>query len=151
MNVQALFADGRRGISPVIGVILMVAITVILAAVIAALVLGIGDQASDSMPQASFEYDFTGTQELTITHGGGDDIDNATITVTIDDIEAYPTQEGTADAVSGWNSDLIRSGDSLALANESNNDIAETGDTVRIIWDDPTMGSSNTLSEREWP
>jgi flagellin-like protein len=39
----------ERGVSPVIGVILMVAITVILAAVIASFVLGFGDQVSQSV------------------------------------------------------------------------------------------------------
>ncbi|MGB9964051.1 type IV pilin [Halobacterium hubeiense] len=38
-----------RGVSPVIGVILMVAITVILAAVIASFVLGFGDNVSESV------------------------------------------------------------------------------------------------------
>ena len=41
----------ERGVSPVIGVILMVAITVILAAVIASFVLGFGDSV-ESNPQA---------------------------------------------------------------------------------------------------
>lgn len=39
----------ERGVSPVIGVILMVAITVILAAVIASFVLGFGDTISDNV------------------------------------------------------------------------------------------------------
>ncbi|MFB6269961.1 MAG: archaellin/type IV pilin N-terminal domain-containing protein, partial [Halobacterium sp.] len=39
----------ERGVSPVIGVILMVAITVILAAVIASFVLGFGDSVSKSV------------------------------------------------------------------------------------------------------
>jgi len=43
----------KRGVSPVIGVILMVAITVILAAVIASFVFGMGSKVK-SAPQASF-------------------------------------------------------------------------------------------------
>ncbi|MEF8771593.1 type IV pilin N-terminal domain-containing protein, partial [Halodesulfurarchaeum sp.] len=42
----------KRGVSPVIGVILMVAITVILAAVIGSFVLGIGGDIQQA-PQAS--------------------------------------------------------------------------------------------------
>ncbi|MCG1004077.1 MULTISPECIES: type IV pilin [Halobacterium] len=41
--------DDDRGVSPVIGVILMVAITVILAAVIASFVLGFGDSVSENV------------------------------------------------------------------------------------------------------
>lgn len=57
-----------RAVSPVIGVILMVAITVILAAVIAAFVLGIG--IDDEPPRAALDvsavYD-AGTGEVTYT------------------------------------------------------------------------------------
>ncbi|MEF8977174.1 MAG: type IV pilin N-terminal domain-containing protein, partial [Halapricum sp.] len=44
--------------SPVIGVILMVAITVILAAVIASFVLGLGQDAGQATPQISFNSDY---------------------------------------------------------------------------------------------
>lgn len=47
MNVETMFGDDR-GVSPVIGVILMVAITVILAAVIGTFVLGLGDSIGQS-------------------------------------------------------------------------------------------------------
>ena len=43
MNLKTAFQDSERAVSPVIGVILMVAITVILAAVIGTFVLGLGD------------------------------------------------------------------------------------------------------------
>jgi len=47
-----------RGVSPVIGVILMVAITVILAAVIASFVLGFGDSVNENV-QAGASVDST--------------------------------------------------------------------------------------------
>lgn len=66
-----------RGVSPVIGVILMVAITVILAAVIGAFVLGLGDDlGSSSGPQASLSFDGD-ADGVTITHNGGDDLVDA--------------------------------------------------------------------------
>ncbi|QLK25104.1 type IV pilin N-terminal domain-containing protein [Natrinema zhouii] len=61
--------DDERAVSPVIGVILMVAITVILAAVIAAFVLDMG-QGQGSNPQAGFEVDEspdTSAGEITYT------------------------------------------------------------------------------------
>lgn len=50
MKLRQLFDDSEneRGVSPVIGVILMVAITVILAAVIGTFVLGLGDSVSQN-------------------------------------------------------------------------------------------------------
>jgi flagellin-like protein len=54
MNVKELFTDDDA-VSPVVGVILMVAITVILAAVIGAFVLNIGSS-QDTAPQVSIEF-----------------------------------------------------------------------------------------------
>ncbi|PSP27732.1 type IV pilin [Halobacteriales archaeon QH_2_65_14] len=58
MRLKQLFTDDDA-VSPVIGVILMVAITVILAAVIASFVLGLGDSTDEVQPNTgfSFEYD----------------------------------------------------------------------------------------------
>lgn len=53
MRLNNVYTD-EDAVSPVIGVILMVAITVILAAVIAGFVVGIGT--SESPPQAKFEF-----------------------------------------------------------------------------------------------
>jgi len=76
MNLKELFTEDR-GVSPVIGVILMVAITVILAAVIGAFVLGLGDQASQSAPQAQISVDSVdaGEDNVTLRHGGGQTIE----------------------------------------------------------------------------
>ena len=57
MNIKKLFQDDDA-VSPVIGVILMVAITVILAAVIASFVLGLGDSQDDVQPSTSFSFDY---------------------------------------------------------------------------------------------
>lgn len=64
--------DDNRGVSPVIGVILMVAITVILAAVIGTFVLGLGgDVQQTPQAQLSVEVGDAGSNVI-ITHNGGD-------------------------------------------------------------------------------
>ena len=81
-----------RAVSPVIGVILMVAITVILAAVIGTFVLGLGDQLGDTAPQASFTVEdvsvnstvATDPVDVNITKTGGEDLDPSQLTVSID-------------------------------------------------------------------
>lgn len=79
MNIRALFTDDSA-VSPVIGVILMVAITVILAAVIAAFVLGLGDGGSDT-PTVTFGYEVdSGASELTVKHVGGDQFNSDRVT-----------------------------------------------------------------------
>ncbi len=65
-----------RGVSPVIGVILMVAITVTMAAVIGSFVLGLGGEVSDTAPQAQLEVEDvafnSSIMTATIRHAGGD-------------------------------------------------------------------------------
>ena len=88
MKLQNLLdtPDDERGVSPVIGVILMVAITVILAAVIGTFVLGLGENV-ESAPQASFDFSYNETANngtVTIEHRGGDTIDGSNVEVRLD-------------------------------------------------------------------
>jgi len=72
MNVRFELPDGDdRGVSSVIGVILMVAITVILAAVIASFVLGFGDTVTQTVQAgADISEDDDGTATVTWISGG---------------------------------------------------------------------------------
>ena len=76
MKLKQLLTDDDA-VSPVIGVILMVAITVILAAVIATFVLGLGEQVSQTTPNANFQVDY----EQNDTNVGPDDWGNDNTTV----------------------------------------------------------------------
>ncbi|WP_302082449.1 type IV pilin N-terminal domain-containing protein [Salinibaculum rarum] len=72
MRLRRLLNDDDA-VSPVIGVILMVAITVILAAVIASFVLGLGP--GEAQPQATFTFDGPNSSNIvTVTHDSGDSI-----------------------------------------------------------------------------
>ena len=130
-----------RGVSPVIGVILMVALTVILATVLGTVVLDFTGSISAQPPQAAFDYEFT-DENVTITHVSGDQMDNASLRVQIGEKEAL---EDRVD--DGWNGD-ITAGDSVTI-----NRTAAGADkrTVRIIWQNPSDSSANTLDSREWP
>jgi len=79
MKIKQLFKDDDA-VSPVIGVILMVAITVILAAVIASFVLGLGDS-QNTAPNASFNFEFdeSSSINLTVTKSGGDSIEGINV------------------------------------------------------------------------
>jgi flagellin-like protein len=63
MQFKEFFTDDDA-VSPVIGVILMVAITVILAAVIGTFVLGLGDQVQDNPPNAQLTFEYTEDDSL---------------------------------------------------------------------------------------
>ncbi|MFC7045635.1 type IV pilin [Halobacteriaceae archaeon GCM10025711] len=92
---QDIFNDNERGVSPVIGVILMVAITVILAAVIGAFVLDLGGQVSSTAPQASLSATVSaaGNGNITLEHTGGDALDatNTRVIITNETTDAQMT------------------------------------------------------------
>jgi flagellin-like protein len=71
------FVQNEEAVSPVIGVILMVAITVILAAVIAAFVFGMAGNISKTYNVAATASHTTpggaGTDRITVTYQGGPD------------------------------------------------------------------------------
>ena len=148
MNFKQLI-DDDRAVSPVIGVILMVAITVILAAVIGSFVLGLGNSVQQTAPNANFDFDFeevgdTGTYNVTATHQGGD-------TLTSDN-----TRTLNLTASSGTNSTEdfpFSAGDQLTLLDEgpSNNKSVPAGDTVRVIWTSQGGGSSQSLASQQAP
>ena len=132
-----------RGVSPVIGVILMVALTVILATVLGTVVLDFAGGVAEQPPQAAFDYEFdTAEDNVTITHISGDRIDNTSLRVQING------ERVLGDGDSGWDDD-ISAGDSVIINGSESG--AGSGDTVRIIWQNPSSSSANTLDSREWP
>jgi flagellin-like protein len=168
MNIKQLFTDDDA-VSPVIGVILMVAITVILAAVIGTFVLGLGDQVQSTSPQASFNFDYTNntgdnTDSLTVTHDGGDSIPSGQLNASISGVTDSQTNGGTAanfgtDAATGANGgDLFDSGDVTAGTSDTLDgaDFQTTQAkfdeaTVRVVWQSESGENSATLGEWSGP
>ncbi|ADE02056.1 MULTISPECIES: type IV pilin [Haloferax] len=139
MQIKTMFTESRA-VSPVIGVILMVAITVILAAVIGTFVLGLGDQVGDTAPQASFTFDYDGT-ELTITHESGAQIDGDLVTIAGD---VNVTDSSDANKWSTLGSDTISAGESVVVQDTDEDGFAN-GDTVRVVWTSESGSNSATL------
>ncbi len=77
-------ATADRGVSPVIGVVLMVAITVVLAATIGAFVFEMAPTGDSTTPIAHVAIDATDDDNVTIAHEGGDPIDLAETTLLLD-------------------------------------------------------------------
>ncbi|MFK5605825.1 MULTISPECIES: type IV pilin [Haloferax] len=131
------FLSESRAVSPVIGVILMVAITVILAAVIGTFVLGLGDQVGDTAPQASFSFDYDGVDTVTITHESGDAIDFESLSVseTSDETSSTVDNDGDSDGNMG-------AGDSIEVT--FGGPLVD-GDEVRLVWTSESGSNSATL------
>jgi flagellin-like protein len=141
MELRQLLTDDRA-VSPVIGVILMVAITVILAAVIGTFVLGLG-QNVQSTPSASFNFDFNdSSKNVDVTHNGGDRLEVGDNTGTIE-LTGGNSTETWIGASSGNTS--ISAGDTYPHYEH------DDGDTVRVVWQDTNNESSATLGSQEAP
>ena len=147
-------------VSPVIGVILMVAVTVVLGAVIGAFVFGIGDKLGEPAPNAqlNFDYDADG-DSLDIVHDGGDSItpDNTgSLAVSGSDIASNSSDltwaPSGSTASNNKNVYVLDSGVSLT----SGDDIVtvasvDSGHTVDLQWVSNGGDQSTTLGEFEAP
>ncbi len=117
--------DDDRAVSPVIGVILMVAITVILAAVIGTFVLGLGDSLQQA-PQAQLDVTSDETDTITISHDGGDALAKSDITINVVDADG----DSVSATFTGYNDD-----DELAVGGSISDDVFTSTDsfTVTIV------------------
>jgi len=166
MQLKELFKDDDA-VSPVIGVILMVAITVILAAVIATFVLGLGEQVSDTAPQTSFGFDyeddpdasdrdswtFTGSQQgafgavnatVEITHNGGPVVDAESLGVTGSNATGAGSYTDFSTSNETWVGDGMSAGDSVTIW--LNDD-----DRITVTWENDDGTESATLQRFDAP
>jgi len=167
MRFQNLFrTDDERAVSPVIGVILMVAITVILAAVIASFVLGLGDSQEVS-PTATFDFDYDADDgNLTITHTGGDNIRADEVYVRGQSINTGSldgTQPSEYDDPDLWYSNATYGNPQVATNSTEIDDQAAvtSGDSwtvnadtdyiARVVWEATSGSSSSELATDRGP
>jgi flagellin-like protein len=140
MNIKAFLFDDDRGVSPVIGVILMVAITVILAAVIAAFVLGLGDTNSTA-PSVTFDYDYDQTTDnVTVTMTGGESFDPARVEFQADGTDVAQSS-GTSDnsgfpvGASTDASDSLTNNDVVQENSMNDDNTVSAGDSITLALD----------------
>jgi flagellin-like protein len=135
MKLKQLLTDDRA-VSPVIGVILMVAITVILAAVIGTFVLGLGQQVQQTTPQASFTFDYasSGHGNVTVTHEGGATFKSENTANLYVQFNGTNTDNRTSWGLPVSAGDSFKIGDTASGIDTSGNDMT-SGDTVRVVWE----------------
>jgi len=161
MQLKELLNDDDA-VSPVIGVILMVAITVILAAVIATFVLGLGEQVSQTTPNANFGVDYENSTDantedswgnvengsgtanadglLTVSHTSGPEIESERLGLT-------GSSYNNSDDYNDWSDSDV--GDTVSAGKSVDFWISED-DSVSIIWESGE-GDSATLRNYEAP
>ncbi|WP_436934419.1 type IV pilin [Halovenus marina] len=147
MRLRQLLKDDDA-VSPVIGVILMVAITVILAAVIASFVLGLGDSANEVQPTTSFNFDYDeGSDQLTISVDSGEAVPAGDIYIEGEDsqggISGQTWYSEDSTALGGEGSE-IGAGDRITI------DSVGSDYEVTVAWDSGE-GDTASLSEDSGP
>lgn len=151
MRIQSLLGDDSA-VSPVIGVILMVAVTVILSAVIAAFVFSAFDN-REPAPQVTFGYDYSvesnpgaGDGSLTVTVTGGD-------VFTASNVEFRGVGLG-GNAGSEWQTAAIGSvtGESTVGGGQrAQTDGLSDSFELELVWTADSGDSSTILSTRTGP
>lgn len=130
----------RRGVSPVIAVVLLVAVTIVIGFVTAGFVLDIGGSVTDEPPLASFDYDLnTTTGEVTVALTDGDRIDGDRLRF------AGAAQEHTRlGSIPNWGGQTVTAGSTTSVT-------VQTEETLRIVWENPKTGDSGVVDTFDVP
>lgn len=153
MGLKGLLTDDTA-VSPVIGVILMVAITVILAAVVGSFALGIPDQAETgtNVPQTSFTFEYDDSASASITSLVSSDSSTARLTIIHESGEIVDTSDIQIRDKEG---DTPVDGSSLSpselSAGTSVNIQIGTDDTILIVYLPDDAETSSVIQEYEGP
>jgi flagellin-like protein len=157
MEITRLFTDDRA-VSPVIGVILMVAITVILAAVIGTFALGLGTT-QDTAPQSTWEKTYTSgpPDTLTLTHASGDPMEATRRSVVVSDAGSSGTDpNGKTTITDLGTTGTVNAGTTVTVDSTglSTTGLDLSSATVRLVWEDEDtddQADSATLATWEGP
>ena len=143
-----------RGITPVIGIILLVAITVLLASTVAAFAFELGNRGGQSpVPTAALEFQYEavagGDDILTIVHKSGDTLDVSTLEIVVEAAACTAGDpNGRYDAASfGGASGSLSAGETVTIDGSvtcPGGNLDAAGATVRVAWI-PNDESSSVL------
>jgi flagellin-like protein len=136
MTGQDVGEGADRGVSSVISVILMVAVTVILAAVVATFALDLGGSASDTGPQASFQFEYdTTTGNVTVAHTNGDALDGDRLR-----FSGAAVDKRTFGSITEWAGSEVTGGETAQVH-------VEEGEELRVAWRSEDRSQSAVLGE----
>lgn len=146
----------ERGVSPVVAVVLMLAITVTLVGVAIPMVFAHTDQVGDPAPDANFAFSYTedvSTGETDSFGAAGDDPDpdaDGKIALVLESGDSIPAEQltvtGTASSGALGDSDEFEEGDVVSSGTRVTV-WANRGDTVQLIWTAPEEDTSAILAE----
>jgi flagellin-like protein len=143
---QILDGSGdERAVTPVIGIVLMVAVAVILAALIAPELLSLSRESGEAGPSSVIKFDYDATATDQDDWGNDDESGTGLLTITHTDGEPIPLDRLTVRGASSG--DDLAFSDSTVVSNgvglddgqfNSGDEVTvwvNADDTVRIVWD----------------
>ncbi|NGM67584.1 type IV pilin [Natronolimnobius sp. AArcel1] len=141
------FRDAETAVTPVIGVVLMVAITIILAGTVHAALIGFADEPPEPQPIAGFSFDETDCDGdgVTVTHVAGDSIPADELYLH-SPAKSTPTTWENPDGhePTGLENGMVDAGSSLTTClGEGTVD----DEPVQVIWESPTDDQTAVLAE----
>ncbi|MFC4542023.1 type IV pilin [Halosolutus amylolyticus] len=142
--------EEERAVSPVIGVILMVAITVILAAVIAAFVLDLGGSVSqEAQAGVTIEYDNASDEiQVEVTSLGNSDY-------VVLGSDAEDLNSSVYDTSANEYGEKLTAGDTVTIGTGNNSDWdtanAEDEGTITAIAVIESDGTQTSVASEDWP
>lgn len=132
----------RRAVTPVIGIILIVAITVIIGGVVGSFAFDFGSDGNlQPAPTTEIDFDYSAeTEVVEVTHLGGDTFQQNNIRF------AGAANNGTNFSDSQFRSEKVQ------VTDTANVDvIANQGEVLKVIWQSNEGGSIHVVSEYEVP
>ena len=150
MELKQILRDDDA-VSPVIGVILMVAITVILAAVIGTFVLGLGKNIQTTAPTASitFDHGVGNSNEVQVSHEGGETLKPGQISIVFEDADGGVSVSNPDNEPGNWAGDSeISAGDTEVIKLSG---AYESGDVIKVVWTSDGGETSSVIGDYEVP
>ena len=126
------FIENKEAVSPVVGVMLMLVVTLIIAGVVSAFGGGLVSTTAPT-PQASISSSLTFGDSLKISHNGGDSLDGKAL-----EVKAKIASGSNADMVSNVNLTAAKlpRGYLGNFTNKGEYATFQTGDVLTVTWDD---------------
>jgi flagellin-like protein len=152
MQLQTRSTDDRA-VSPVIGAVLLIAVTVILVATSGALLMNMSEEPEVTRPDMSFDFEYgteNGDEVLDIVHEGGDKLTTGQVEVIVEDATYTgsddPNGRYTAEQL-GISDPEIKAGNDIRVkdeclfdgaggctAPETSDELDLSGAYVKVVW-----------------
>lgn len=148
----------ERGVAPAVGVLLMLGITVLLAATTGAMVFGIAESEQSNPPQAAFAFDYDAdghrADNLTISHASGPGIPAEELQVVVTEAHnaggKVTVRERWSDLAAG-DTGAVSAGMSVTVSKQTlgYSELSLRGARTKVVWRDPATRQSIVLAEWE--